>query len=320
MPEDTSAKPATPWPSILSSPWAMGAGALGVSTSAVLIGISGTSPGTATFYRCALAALMLVPLVIFERRREGPPTKRQRLYALIAGLLFAGDALWWTQAIGEVGAGLSTVLVNAQVAIVPLLALVLDREPVSRRFLATLPVMIIGIVLTGGVLEQGAGGTDPVAGTVHALLAAGCYSGFLFLLRRGGSAGHTVQSYQYVVVSAAVVSLGVGFFWPGMTLAPSWPQFGWLVLVSFGGQVAGWLLVALAAPRLPSEVGAAMLMLTPIGALVLGALVLGERPSALQITGSVTILASAYFVSRKGNRGKPGRSGQAGTPRSDAAG
>jgi len=292
---------------MLSSPWAMAAGALGVSTSAVLIGISGASPGTATFYRCALAALMLVPLTIFEWRREGTPTNRQRLYALAAGLLFAGDALWWTQAIGEVGAGLSTVLVNAQVVIMPLLALAVDREPVSRRFLAILPVMIIGIVLTGGVVEQGAGGRDPLAGTVHALVAAACYSGFLFLLRRGGSAGRTVQTYQYVVVSAALVSLGVGSLWNGMTLTPGWVQFGWLVLVAFAGQVTGWLLVALAAPRLSSEAGAALLMLTPIGALLLGAVVLGERPSALQITGSVAILAGTYFISRKANRDAPSR-------------
>ncbi|HEY3470109.1 MAG TPA: DMT family transporter [Amycolatopsis sp.] len=313
MPAETThrgrTKPATPWPSILSSPWAMAAGALGVSTSAVLIGISGASPGTATFYRCALAAVMLVPLVIFEWRREGTPTNRQRGYALAAGTLFAGDALWWTQAIGEVGAGLSTVLVNAQVVIVPLLALVVDREPVSRRFLAILPVMIIGIVLTGGVLEQGAGGRDPLAGTVHALLAAACYSGFLFLLRRGGSGGRTVQSYQYVVASAALVALGAGFLWNGMTLAPGWAQLGWLVLVAFGGQVAGWLLVALATPRLAGEVGAALLMLTPIGALALGAVLLGERPSPWQITGSAAILAGACFISRKpsgsGGRQRP---------------
>ncbi|MGW7290131.1 DMT family transporter [Streptomyces sp. NPDC054847] len=299
------------WPSILLSPWSMGIGALGVSTSAILIGLSGASPGTASFYRCALAALLLMPLVIFEWRREGPPTNRQRLYASAAGLLFAGDALWWTQAIGEVGAGLSTVLVNAQVVIVPLLALMVDREPISRRFLALLPVMVFGIVLTGGVLERKAAGTDPVAGTIHALLAAACYSGFLFLLRRGGSQGRIVQSYQYVVASAAAVSLGAGYLWEGMTLTPGWAQFGWLLLVAFGGQVAGWLLVALASPHMASEVGAALLLLTPVGALALGALVLDEHPSPLQLSGCALILAGAYLISHGAKRDESDRSGVA---------
>jgi drug/metabolite transporter (DMT)-like permease len=276
----------------------MGIGALGVSTSAIFIDLSGTSPGTATFFRCVLAVPFLAPIVFWERHRQGSPTRRQVGYAVGAGVLFAGDALWWTQAIDEVGAGLSTVLVNAQVVLVPLLALLLDREPISRRFGAVLPVMVLGIVLTGGVLEaSGTGGNEPVPGTIHALLAAVCYSGFLYLLRRGGGEGSVVQNYAVVVVTAALAALCVGRVWGSMTLAPSTGQLVWLVLIAVTGQVIGWLLVALSAPHLRSEVGAALLLLTPVGALVLAALVLDERPSALQLLGCALVLGSAYGVS-----------------------
>ncbi len=280
-------------------------GALGVGTSAVFLDLSGSSPATATLYRCLFAVPMLQPLVLVERRHERGPDGRQVWYAVAAGILFAGDALWWTQAIGEVGAGLSTVLVNAQVVLVPLLALVVDREPLAPRFLALLPVMCIGIVLAGGVWEKGVGGSDPEAGTVHALLAAVCYSGFLHLLRRGGGAGRVVQSYQVVIGSAAVTALVVGPFWGHLELLPGWHEIGWLVLVAAAGQVAGWLLVALATPRLPAAVGAALLLLTPVGALVLAAVVLGERPSPPQLLGCLLVLVSAYLVSGRG--GHPGR-------------
>lgn len=63
--------------------------------------------------------------------------------------------LWWTQAIPEVGAGLSTVLVNTQVAIVPLLAWLVDRERTGPRFLWALPVIIAGVMLAGGLFEHG---------------------------------------------------------------------------------------------------------------------------------------------------------------------
>jgi drug/metabolite transporter (DMT)-like permease len=275
----------------------MAAGALAVSTSAIFLDLSGADPGTATFYRCVLAVPLLVPLMVVERRAEGVPSRRQTAYAVAAGVLFAGDALWWTQAIGEVGAGLSTVLVNAQVVLVPLLALVLDREPVSRIFWAFLPVMTIGIVLAGGVWQSQGGGSEPVAGTVHALLAAVCYSGFLYLLRLGGGSGAVVQSYQVVVVTAALTALLVGGLWGRVSLTPGWRAIGWLLLVAAVSQAAGWLLVALASPRLPSEVGAALLLLTPVGSLVMGALVLGERPSLAQLLGCGLVLASAYVVS-----------------------
>jgi drug/metabolite transporter (DMT)-like permease len=290
-----------------SPTWSMVAGALGISTSAVFLDLSGGTPATATFFRCLFAVPMLLPLVRREAGRGPAPGRRQLAYAVVAGVLFAGDALWWTQAIGEVGAGLSTVVVNAQVGLVPLLALAIDREPVTRLFLALLPVLTVGIVLAGGVFEQGVSGSDPVRGTWHALLAAVCYSGFLYLLRRGGGRGAEVQTYLAVVLAAAVTALVVGPFWGGLTLAPGWGQLAWFVLIAAVSQVGGWLLLALASPRLAPEVGGALLLLTPVGSLVLGALVLGERPSPLQLLGCVVVLACAYVVSARRSPRPSGR-------------
>lgn len=272
----------------------MAAGALGVSSSAVFIALSGTSPFTASFFRCLFALPLLWPFCVAERRREGGLSRQRRAIAIAAGVLFAGDALFWTQAIYEVGAGLSTVLVNTQVVIVPLLALLIDRERVGTGFLVTLPFMAAGIVLTGGVLETGTTGSDPTAGTAHAVLAALCYSGFLYLLRRGGHTGRIVQSYRDVVATAAIVSIVAGAAWQGVALAPGWNATGWLVLTAICGQVLGWLLVALASPRLSSTVGAALLMLTPVGALILSAVALGEKPTALQLLGCALVLLSAF--------------------------
>ncbi|GIH66280.1 MULTISPECIES: DMT family transporter [Microbispora] len=277
----------------------MALGALFVSASAVLIHLSGASPGTASFYRCLLALPALVPLALLERRREGAVAARRRAVTLAAGALFAGDMLLWTAAIAEVGAGLSTVLVNVQVVMVPLLALLVDREPPPRRFFVSLPFLLLGVVLASGVAEGGAGGSRPLLGTVHAVLAAVCYSGFLFLLRREGRRGQAVQSYLWVTVAAAVTSLAAGALWQGVDLAPGWAAVGWLALVAIFGQVLGWLLVAVAAPRLASHVGAILLLLTPVGALVLGWAVLGEHPSPLQLAGCAVILASGTLVTTR---------------------
>ncbi|MET8643104.1 DMT family transporter [Streptomyces sp. NPDC004675] len=281
--------------------WSMAIGALSVSGSAVLLDLARTSPGTASFYRCALALPALLALAAAERRRVGAFPRHRYGLAVSAGALFAGDMLLWTQAIGEVGAGLSTVLVNVQVVMVPLLARAVDREPVHRRFLWWLPVLLVGVVCTGGVLEQGGTvGSDPLRGTVHAVLAAVCYSGFLYLLRRGGHTGQVRQVYTAVVASAAVVSLAAGLLWYGFDPAPGWRALGRLLAVAACSQVVGWLLVATASPRLASHVGAFLLLLTPVGAVVLGAVVLGERPTPLQLAGCGLILVSAYAMGRGG--------------------
>jgi drug/metabolite transporter (DMT)-like permease len=271
-----------------------GVGALCVSASAVLISLSAVSPGTASFWRCVLALPALLVAAALERRTGG---EHRRLVAWAAGALFAGDMLLWTQAIGEIGAGMSTVLVNVQVVLVPLLALAIDGERPTGRYVGALPVLAVGVVLTAGVLDGGGTAPAPVLGAVHAVLAAICYSGFLYLLRRGGSAGAPLRAYADVTGSAALFSLLIGALWQGVDLTPGWPAFGWLGLVALSGQVLGWLLVALSSPHVPGQTAAVLLLLTPVGAVALGALVLGERPSPLQVAGCALVLAGAYWAS-----------------------
>jgi drug/metabolite transporter (DMT)-like permease len=274
-------------------------GALLVSVSSVLIDLAGATPGTAGVYRCLLALPPLIVLAWYERRRGESFNGRDVLFAALAGAFFAGDMLLWTQAIFEVGAGLSTVLVNVQVVLVPLLAWVVDREGVTARYLTWVPVLLAGVVLTSGVVGGGASGTRPLAGTVRATLAAVCYSVFLFLLRRGGRQGPPIQNYCVVIAAACVVAPAAGSLWHGVDLAPGWKVIGWLTGVALAGTVLGWLLVATASPHLPSHVGAVLLMLTPVGALTLGALILGERPAPHQLLGCVLILAGSYFATQR---------------------
>ncbi|WP_235623922.1 DMT family transporter [Mycolicibacterium goodii] len=271
-------------------------GAIGISTSGLFVALSATSPGTASFFRCVFALPLLLPLAITEWRGEGPPTAGQHGWAALAGVLFAADALLWTQAIYEVGVGLSAVLVNTQVVMVPLLARIIDHEVLSGRFVALLPVVVLGAVLAGGVLESDVVGTAPVAGTIHSVLAALCYSVFLFLLRRGGPDRPLVQSYLTIMASAAAAALVGGALWGGVGLAPGWDAAGWLMLTAVNGQVLGWLLVALGSPSLRVEISSALLLLTPVAALMLGALFLAQQPSVLQILGSTMILGCAYLI------------------------
>ena len=101
----------------------------------------------ATAARCLIALPVVMLLALPEWRRCGGLSRREVLAAVCCGALFAGDMLLWTQAIPEVGAGLSTVLVNAQVALVPVLSWLVDRERISRRFVLALPALLVGLAV-----------------------------------------------------------------------------------------------------------------------------------------------------------------------------
>lgn len=161
------------------------AGALIISTSAPLVRLSGVSPATSAFFRCAYALPPMLVLAWFERRRLGPLPARSRNLAWLAGVLFAFDLLFWHQAIKYVGAGLATVLGNLQVFIVAFAAWALFRERPSNRLMRATPVVFAGVVLISGVFDSAAYGANPVLGVVTGVATSISYAAFLLVLKGG---------------------------------------------------------------------------------------------------------------------------------------
>ena len=162
------------------------AGALTIAFSAILVQQAGVSPSTAAIFRCAYALPLLGragvaggPAPRAARRRE-PRARRA------AGVFFAVDLICWHHAIEDVGAGLATVLGNLQVAFVPLVAWAVLGERPAARVLATLPLVLGGVVLISGVLEEGAYGDNPARGVIFGAATGLAYAGFILVLRAGG--------------------------------------------------------------------------------------------------------------------------------------
>jgi drug/metabolite transporter (DMT)-like permease len=132
------------------------AGAMVIAFSAILVRLAEVSPVTAAVFRCAYALPLLGLFAWLERRRYRPRPPRERRIALLAGFFFAVDLISWHYSIGEVGAGLATVIANVQVVLVGVLAWVfLDERPQLRSALAV-PVVLFGVVLISGVVGSGA--------------------------------------------------------------------------------------------------------------------------------------------------------------------
>ena len=110
-------------------------------------------------------------------------TRRERLLALGAGVLFAADLTLWHTSIEYIGAGLSTVVANSQVLWVGLLAwMLLGKKPRKAAFVVV-PIALVGIALIGGLGRDDAYGENPMLGVIFALLAGISYSLFLLVYR-----------------------------------------------------------------------------------------------------------------------------------------
>jgi drug/metabolite transporter (DMT)-like permease len=285
---------------LVARPRAMAiAGALTIAFSAILVKQAAVSPSTAAIFRCAYAVPLLGALAWWEDRRLGPRSGRDRAPAALAGFFFAADLICWHHAIEDVGAGLATVLGNLQVAFVGLVAWVVLGERPAGRLLATLPLVLLGVVLISGVLEQSAYGADPTQGVIYGLATGLAYTGFILVLRAGSGEQQRVAGPLFdATLVAALVAVVAGLVIGDADLVPSWPAHAWLATLALTSQVIGWLLISASLPRLPAAQTSFLLTIQPVGSVILGAILFAEAPSALQLVGVALILAGLVMVAR----------------------
>ena len=274
-------------------------GAACISASAVLIKLANTGPATAAFYRCFFALPVLMALAMLEQRGRGRRPARARLSAAVAGLFLAIDLVLWNHAIADVGAGIATVLGNLQVLFVTAAAWAVFHERPARRFLLALPVVLTGVVLVSGLIGATQAGLHPLAGIAYGLGTSIAYTGFLLILRQSTSGSpHVAGPLAEATLGAAAGALLLGLAFGGLRFGVSLPSLGWLLLLAMTSQTAGWLLITSSLPRLPAAISSLLLLLQPAASILLAAVVLAERPSALQLAGAVLVCGGVLAATR----------------------
>jgi drug/metabolite transporter (DMT)-like permease len=287
------------------------AGAACISSSAVLMRLASTSASLTALGRCVFALPLLGALVAYERRRGAQALPgRSRWLARLAGAFLAADLIVWSHTIDAIGAGLGTVVTNLEVLIISLLAwLVLGERPRRSLVLAS-PVMLAGLFLVGGLADFGrsrAYGTDPALGVGLGVAVAFLYAIYILTLRQAtftrvaGGTGTGVRTAVAAplfeaTLGGAVTAAVLGLVLHDLRLGPAWPALGWLALLALTSQVIGWLLITVSMPRLPAGMIGALLLVQPAGSVALSYVILGERPSGLQLAGVALVLAGVFVA------------------------
>jgi drug/metabolite transporter (DMT)-like permease len=214
-----------------------------------------------------------------------------------AGLALGADVISWHTSIDYIGAGLATLLANTSVIFVALGAWILLGERPRNTTMAAIPFILFGVTLVSGLGQGNAFGSNPVAGTLLALLAATFYATFLLAFRhsndeRAPAAGPLMEA----TLGGAIASLFLGLLTGELDISFIWPGHGWLIALAIGAQVIAWLMIGYALPRLPAVETATIILIQPALTMVWGAIIFDERPSTLQIIGAVIILAGVAIV------------------------
>jgi drug/metabolite transporter (DMT)-like permease len=269
-------------------------GAMAIAFSGVLYEFSKTSPETASFYR-AFWGLPILALAAYVERtagKRGAMDRRSVGIALFAGVLFAGDLIFWHHTIELVGAGLATVLGNLQVVVVAIAAWLLFGERPSTRVLVALPIILSGVAFIAGVFGGLGGqtyGSNPQLGVFLGFLCALSYAGYLLTIRRI-SGRRTAGPVAVSTASTAIVSLLIGIALGTMDLTPGTESMFWLILLGVTAQSIGYLCISISLPRLPAVVTSIILLAQPVVSMGLAIVILGETPSPGQLFGVLCVI------------------------------
>ena len=277
-------------------------GAAMISFSPVFVKAAHVGPAAAVFYRVFFGGLILLALAGFQRKKIWPGFRPFWL-TVGCGFLFTLDLSCWHQSVHFVGPGLSVILANFQVFILSLYGVFILRERLTLRFLASIPLYFLGLLLLIG-FEWG--GLDPTyrAGILFGLLAAVFYAAYILGTRRAQAAPGALSpqaNMAIISLSAAffaafeVPLLGEGFLIPD---APSWAA---MIGYGFFGQVLGWALIMKGLPKIEASQAGLILLAQPALAFTWDVLFFGRSATPTELAGAVLALTAIYLgmTSRK---------------------
>jgi len=281
---------------IVRSYLALGVGILSLGFSAIFVRWAG-APGTVTsFYRMAIAVVVMAWPFFRRARSGGGLPRRGLLIAVLGGLFFAADLALWATGVVMSGATNPTLLANTAPLWVGLGAIVFFHERLSLGFWVGLLIAMAGAVLILGLdsLRDISLGVGTLAG-----LLAGIFYGGYILITQWGRESLDSLTYFWPAAASSAASLLV------VCLALRQPLTGYstltylnFVMLSLISQVVGYLVINYALGHLPASIVSPALLGQPVVTAILAGPLLGEDLSAWQVTGGVAVLVGVFIVHR----------------------
>lgn len=263
------------------------------SMSAVQLGSALTVPmfgrlgvlGTAGL-RLSWAGLLLL-VVVRPRRRDF--TRPDLLACTVLGLATAGMMLLFMQAISRLPLGTASAL-----EFLGPLAVSLFGPGTGRRAWAA--AAALGVVM---LTEPWRGGADAL-GVAYALGAAACWAAYIVLTQR---VGDRVTGLSGLALSMPVAGvLGLSLAAPRLAGSATWPAV-WIMLgLAALSPVLPFALEFLALRRLTTSAFGTLMSLEPAVALLVGFVVLGQRPGPAAALGVGFVVVAGAGATRSGSR------------------
>ncbi|HEX9189725.1 MAG TPA: DMT family transporter [Vicinamibacteria bacterium] len=278
------------------SPWlTLSLAVLFVSFGAILVRLAGAPALAVSFYRVAIASLLLLPFAGKDARRSWPALDRRRRLLLVAsGVALALHFATWIASLSHTTVASSVLLVNTS----PLFAIVFSRlflhERPSRIVQVAIPVAFAGAALIA--LGDWTGQPGSLLGNGLAVAGAVTLAAYQ-VIGRGLRDALPLNAYVLAVWGTAALVLAALARGAGVLLG-GYSRTTWLLFVALAvvPMLGGHGLINKSLRSLPAPTVGLFLLGEPVLASIYAWLLFHEVPGPWTLAGGAIVLGALGLV------------------------
>jgi len=273
-------------------------GVVSVSFAAIFIRLAEAPPLVIAAYRLTIASLILIPIASTKSVESLKNlSRRDMLLILLSSVFIALHFALWITSLSYTSIASSVILVTCHPAFVAVISYFLWSERLNRLTIGGIVVALIGIVLIN--YSGFTFGSRAILGDWLALVAGFAMGAYLII---GGQLRARIDILPYltiIYVGAAIILLiaTVSFGYSFTGYSPT--TYVMMVLLAIVPQLIGHSCFNLAVRLIPVTFVSVAILGEPVGATLLGYLILSEAPTANEIAGGLLILVGIFTVMRQ---------------------
>ena len=279
-------------------------GAFLISFSPVFVNLVSIEPTVSGFYRMLFGSIALF-IIYLIKNNENPLRKNISKFIVLGAILFSLDLWFWHRSVIYVGPGLSTLLANFQILILPFLALIFFNQKTQRIQIFSIFLGLLGLFLITGQSWDIAGNNYKL-GVLFGLLTAISYAGYIISIKRIDHNAAVNSDPIFNLLFISLISAGLLFLFSIIEQVPleikSSSEFIWMICYGLFSHVLGWFFILNGLQKISAVTAGIILLTQPILSYVWDFIIFKKVILPIEYFGIVSVLLAMIITIKSENQ------------------
>jgi len=279
-------------------------GAFLISFSPVFVNLVSIEPTVSGFYRMLFGSIALF-IIYLIKNNENPLRKNISKFIVLGAIFFSLDLWFWHRSVIYVGPGLSTLLANFQILILPFLALIFFNQKTQRIQIFSIFLGLLGLFLITGQSWDIAGNNYKL-GVLFGLLTAISYAGYIISMKRIDHNAAVNSDPIFNLLFISLISAGLLFLFSIIEQVPleikSSSELIWMICYGLFSHVLGWFFILNGLQKISAVTAGIILLTQPILSYVWDFIIFKKVILPIEYFGIVSVLLAMIITIKSENQ------------------